>query len=113
MAIFQQPGAGASRFAQPIIARGRRLSPEGRTADLWLMSNRIALLGISILAIFLGADTLHTGRGSHVFGWRSRSTPLGDLHYTGPFATLEGLGFIAGGVYGLYRGTRKDLESDD
>src|SRR5262249_53063869 len=71
------------------------------------------LLGISILAIFLGADTLHTGRGSHVFGWRSRSTPLGDLHYTGPFATLEGLGFIAGGVYGLYRGTRKDLESDD
>jgi hypothetical protein len=82
-------------------------------ADLWLMSNRFALLGFSILAIVLGADTLHTGRGSPVFGWRMRSTPLGGLHYTGPFATLEGLGFIAGGLYGLYRGTRKDIDADD
>ena len=77
------------------------------------MSNRIGLLGISLLAILLGADTLRTGRGSHVFGWRWRSTPVGDLHYTGPLATLEGLGFIAAGAYGLYRGSRKDIESDD
>ena len=77
------------------------------------MSNRALLIGISVLAILLGADTLRTGRGSHVFGWRWRSTPLGDLHYTGPLATLEGLGFIAGGVYGLYRGSRKDVDSDD
>ena len=77
------------------------------------MSNRITLLGVSILLILLGADTLHTGRGSHVFGWRSRNTPLGDLHYTGSLATLEGLGFIAGGVYGLYRCTRKDIDSDE
>lgn len=77
------------------------------------MSNRIALLGISILAILLGADTLYTGRGSHVFGWRWRNTPLGDMRYTGSLATLEGLGFIAGGVYGLYRGSRKDIDSDD
>ena len=77
------------------------------------MGNRVSLLAISILAILLGADTLRTGRGSHVFGWRWRSTPVGDMHYTGPLATLEGLGFIAGGVYGLYRGTRKDVDSEE
>jgi hypothetical protein len=78
------------------------------------MSSRIAMLGTSILAIALGADTLYTGRGSLVFGsYHLHSTLVGDLHYTGPLATLEGLIFIAFGVYGIYRGSRRDIDSEE
>jgi len=77
------------------------------------MSQRGVLIGFSLLAIALGADNLRTGRGSRVFGYGWRNTPLGGLHYTGPLATLEGLAFIGGGIYGLVRGIRNDGHGGD
>jgi hypothetical protein len=77
------------------------------------MGQRGLLIAFSLLAIGLGADDLRTGRGSRVFGYGWRNTPLGDLHYTGPLATLEGLAFIGGGIYGLVRGIRNDVDAAD
>jgi hypothetical protein len=81
------------------------------------MRNRLAVLAFSVLAIVLGLHTLATGQGSRVFGYRFHGVTLpldlAHVHYTGPFATVEGLLFIGAGIYGLVQAwTGGDADGD-
>ncbi len=93
----------------------RRLSGgENRT-----LKKRAANIGFAVAFFFFGVADIVTQRGSHILSessvYRYKILPFVDARHTGSSAIVEGLIFIGGGIFFLYRACarRDDSQPSD